>query len=93
MLMQRRAPAMNALSDVLRDLAADKAHHKSSSKFQNPWPSFTEHGMLDFMALMKDWWVCCLKIGLLVPCGAVDVTRMRSFAGIVNVANPFPSRS
>lgn len=48
------SPYIVALVESLRDLAADKSHHKASS-FTNPWPSFTEYGFKSAGRMLMDW--------------------------------------
>ncbi|KAI8915181.1 beta-lactamase superfamily domain-containing protein [Powellomyces hirtus] len=33
----------------------NKAHHLPNGRFTNPWPSFTEHGLFDFLKLLPQW--------------------------------------
>jgi hypothetical protein len=63
--MSRPAPVAHVLSDVLRELASEKAHHDhKGKKFTNPWPSFQNHGLTDFVGALKDWWVTSGHFGL-----------------------------
>jgi hypothetical protein len=64
-----RLPAAHVLTDILRDLASEKAHHGEKGKvFQNPWPSFTNHGFTDVFSMLKDWCVARLPRLLLCSC-------------------------
>lgn len=50
-----RTPAhLHALVDALAELATDKSHHASTSKFVNPWPSFHAHGLSSFPKLLME---------------------------------------
>ena len=63
--MSRPLPVAHVLSDVLRELASEKAHHDhKGKKFTNPWPSFQNHGLTDFVGALKDWWVTSGHFGL-----------------------------
>ncbi|KAJ3180038.1 hypothetical protein HDU87_002261 [Geranomyces variabilis] len=63
-------------------------HHLPNGRFQNPWTSFTEHGMLDFLRLLPSW----DREGSKVPPEADRTVKVLGYKGMdwAKIKNPNP---